>query len=452
MLYAEFGRNEAASMYSIGVFTNELSLQRILKLNDLLSQRSYITYLPYTSPDDLRFLYEENQGKFDALLFSGSYPYNVIRKFFPQVADVPHAYFDLSPVDYYKAIAALAIQHPGLDFTRVYFDRPQVPVDFKSIFLQEDAPRLGTAPIDWPNVDAPDWYVPLQEYYKQLWDSGTIDLLVTRFASMGSYFDTHSIRHQYLYPSQETMLETYQDLLHQLDASAMRAAAACVALIDVPKTLTQQEQQTLWERLQQFNRQSGMPFLTYRLPNRFEITSNTSTLKELTQQYTTCPLISFLTEKLSVPICIGWGSAGNISEAYQNGLRALKQATLYGDCATFISLENNVMIGPLSSTQRMVYNDIPDKNLIQISERVGISPLYLNKILYIIQQKQGNTLSSEELSFFLNVTTRSASRILKKLEEGGLARVEYNRQLNFRGRPAKIYTIDRSKLESGQAL
>ena len=108
------------------------------------------------------------------------------------------------------------------------------------------------------------------------------------------------------------------------------------------------------------------------------------------------------------------------------------------------------MIGPLSSTQRMVYNDIPDKNLIQISERVGISPLYLNKILYIIQQKQGNTLSSEELSFFL--TTRSASRILKKLEEGGLARVEYNRQLNFRGRPAKIYTIDRSKLESGQAL
>lgn len=102
-----------------------------------------------------------------------------------------------------------------------------------------------------------------------------------------------------------------------------------------------------------------------------------------------------MTEKLSVPICIGWGSAGNISEAYQNGLRALKQATLYGDCATFISLENNVMIGPLSSTQRMVYNDIPDKNLIQISERVGISPLYLNKILYIIQQKQGNTLSSE---------------------------------------------------------
>ena len=149
-------------MYSIGVFTNELSLQRILKLNDLLSQRSYITYLPYTSPDlPPFFCTRKNQGKFDALLFSGSYPYNVIRKFFPQVADVPHAYFDLSPVDYYKAIAALAIQHPGLDFTRVYFDRPQVPRGFQvHFFYRRMPPRLGTAPIDWPNVDAPDWYVP----------------------------------------------------------------------------------------------------------------------------------------------------------------------------------------------------------------------------------------------------------------------------------------------------
>ena len=77
----------------------------------------------------------------------------------------------------------------------------------------------------------------------------------------------------------------------------------------------------------------------------------------------------------------------------------------------------------------------------KLSEQVGISPLYLSKILYILRQKGGNTLSSEELAFFLNVTTRSASRILNKLESGGLANVEYSRQMNLRGRPAKIYSI-----------
>lgn len=428
-------------MYSIGIFTNEISFKKILALGHLIQERSEITYLPYTSPDHLRFLYEKHQGKFDGLLFNGSFPYNIIRKFFPQVSECPHAYFDLSPLDYYKAIAYLAVQVPGLDFSRVYFDRPQVPVDFNAIFQRQDAPRLGTAPIDWPNVEALDWYRPLQEYYKKIWDSGEVDLLVTRFASMEQYFHANHIQHYYLSPSQETMLETFQNLLHQLDSNAMRETAACVALIDSPQTLSESEKQTLWNRLQQFNQEAGRPFLTYRLQHRFEITTNTSTLRELTQQYISCPLSAFLQEALSIPICIGWGSASNVTDAYQNGLRALKQALSTGTTATFIVLEDNVMIGPLSSERRIVCSDVPNQNLIQLSEQVGITPLYLSKIFYILQQKGSNTLSSEELAFFLNVTTRSASRILNKLEAGGLAHVEYNRQLNLRGRPAKIYAI-----------
>ena len=333
------------------------------------------------------------------------------------------------------------MQNPGLDFSRVYFDRPQVPVDFESVFQRVGCPKLGMASIDWPNVEALDWYQPLREYYKKIWDSGDVDLLVTRFASMGEYFEANHIRHYYISPSQETMLETYQNLLHQLDANAMRETAACVAFIDSPQTLSESEQQTLWDRLQQFNQQAGMPFLTYRLQHRFELTANTSTLKELTQQYTSCPLTAFLTEKLPVPICIGWGSASNVTEAYQNGLRALKQALSTGMTATYIILEDNVMIGPLSSAHRLICSDAPDQNLMKLSEQVGISPLYLSKIIYILRQKGGNTLSSEELAFFLNVTTRSASRILNKLESGGLAHVKYSRQINLRGRPAKIYSI-----------
>ena len=50
------------------------------------------------------------------------------------------------------------------------------------------------------------------------------------------------------------------------------------------------------------------------------------------------------------------------------------------------------MIGPLSSEHRLICSDVPDKNLMKLSEQVGISPLYLSKILYILQQKGGNTL------------------------------------------------------------
>ena len=109
--------------------------------------------------------------------------------------------------------------------------------------------------------------------------------------------------------------------------------------------------------------------------------------------------------------------------------------------AAFIVLKDNVIVGPLSSARRIVYSDAPTEKLSQLGRQVGISPLYLSKIASVLEQKGSSTLSSEELAFFLNVTTRSASRILSKLESGGLAEVEYNRQLKLRGRPAKIYQI-----------
>lgn len=429
-------------MYSIGIFTNELSLTRILKLDQEIGKKNQITYLPYTSPQHLQFLYEQNQNQFDGLLFSGSYPYNVIRKFFPDVEETPHAYFDLSSLDYYKAIAYLAVQYPQLDFSRVYFDRPQVPVDFESIFSRSDAPRLGTASIDWKNVDALDWYQPLQAYYKELWDSGAVDLLVTRFASMTEFFDANQIRHYYLAPSRETMLETYQNLLLQLDTRSIRETAACIGFVQSPEKLSEKQSEQLWGELQAYNKQLGMPFLIYRQERWFELTTNISVLKDLSQQYTVSPMAAFLSDRLSFPVCIGWGCSSSVMEAHRNGHRALKQAVQLGTTATFIVTDDNRLIGPLSSERRIVYSDSPDPALYQLSEKVGISPLYLSRIHAVLRQKGAATLSSEELAFFLNVTTRSASRILNKLEAAGAAKVEYNRQLNLRGRPAKIYSID----------
>ena len=135
------------------------------------------------------------------------------------------------------------------------------------------------------------------------------------------------------------------------------------------------------------------------------------------------------------------GCGSNVIDAHRNAHRAMKEALLCKSSAAFIVMEDNVIIGPLSSIRRITYSDSPSQNLSEISERLSISPLYLSKIISVLSQKGGDTLSAEELAFYLDITTRSASRILSKLETGGLATVQYNRQLNLRGRPAKIYKI-----------
>lgn len=427
-------------MYSVGVFTTERSLRHIMRIDQEMREQSNITYLPYSSPEHLKYLYEQNGDRFDGFLFTGSYPYNVLRKEFGTL-NKPHAHCNVSDRDYYKLIAQMAVQQPNLDFSRVYFDRPEIPVDFYNIFLKEDVPLLGTAPIDWNTVAATDWYSPLKDYYLSVWNSGKVDLLVTRFGSMNDYFHQHQIKFRYLAPSPESMLETFHGLLMQLQASEMHDSSACLGLVRSPKPLSDEQRSALEIQLQNCNKRFSMPFLIYEHGDHFELTANVSVLKDISQQYTVCPVTAFLESRLDFNICIGWGCSSNVIDAHRNAQRAVKEALLCKSSSAFIVMDDNRIVGPLSSPRRIDYSDAPSQPLAKLADRLSISPLYLSKISAVLSQRGDDTLSAEELAYFLNVTSRSASRILSKLEAGGLAAVQYHRQLNLRGRPAKIYKI-----------
>ena len=55
--------------------------------------------------------------------------------------------------------------------------------------------------------------------------------------------------------------------------------------------------------------------------------------------------------------------------------------------------------------------------------------------------------SASDLVFYLDITPRSATRILKKLVEHGAAEKVNSMNLNGRGRPAAIYEIDFEKIQ-----
>lgn len=432
-------------MYSIGLITTEHSLRHILKIDEQMRKQCNVTYLPYSSPEHLEFIYEQNADRFNAFLFSGSYPYNVLRRHFGPLPK-PHAHFSISDRDYYRVIAELAVQEPELDFSRVYFDRPEFPVDFQAIFHREGVPLLGSAGIDWEKVDASDWYAPLRDYYKALWESGKVDLLVTRFGSMSDFFARNGIRHKYLSPASESMLETFRGLILQLSANQRRDDAASIGIVCSQHKLTDDNWRFLRQRLQLCNRQLGMPFLVYEHGEHFEITTNSSVLRELSNEYMACPVTAFLNDGAVFPICVGWGCAGSVIDAHRNAHRAARQAMLCKTAASFIVTEDDVIIGPLSTFRRIEYSGTPSVGLAQLSRSVSVSATHLSKILSVLSQKGSDTVTAEELAFFLDLTPRSASRILSRLEAGGLAAVQYNRQLSRRGRPAKVYRIDIPRL------
>ena len=61
----------------------------------------------------------------------------------------------------------------------------------------------------------------------------------------------------------------------------------------VPNALSN-EQHSAWEiQLQNCNKLFSMPFLVYEHGDHFELTANVSVLKDISQQYTACPVTAF---------------------------------------------------------------------------------------------------------------------------------------------------------------
>ena len=104
------------------------------------------------------------------------------------------------------------------------------------------------------------------------------------------------------------------------------------------------------------------------------------------------------------------------------------------------------MVGPLCGDRTISYQLKPSSRTNHIARVLGISATNLEKMISLQKNRRMTEFSASDLVFYLDITPRSATRILKKLVECGAA-VQISRvNLNGRGRPAAIYTINLDKI------
>jgi len=59
-----------------------------------------------------------------------------------------------------------------------------------------------------------------------------------------------------------------------------------------------------------------------------------------------------------------------------------------------------------------------------------------------MEENETDLVTSKDLSEYLSITVRSASRMLKKFSKNGIVILEDMQQINSRGRPTQVYRID----------
>lgn len=440
----------------IGVITARTSLRNFEAVDSQMRQKSDITFLPYSTTMELTNLYLENINRFDGVLFSGMFPRDYIIENVCRITK-PYRYLDLTGRDVYRLVARLYAKNPDIDFSRVTFDAftSERPDDgfssiFEDIFPPEKMPHSGPLISNvFYTKNRHALYNAVLDAYREQWQKGTTDLFITGLTNMDQMLEAEGIPHILIQPCPATILDCFNGLLADIQAARIEnSLTACCVIQIAHEDPTPEEFRVLGKTLERFNSEQNMIFVLRQDGALFDAVTSSAAVRELTAGYTTCLLTSFLYEVLPFSTYIGWGVGLDIVTAHQNAIRAIRESKRGPHRYTYMVNEADEMIGPLCGDRTISYQIRPSARTHRIAKELGISPMNLEKLISLQKKKQMTDFSASDLVFYLNITPRSATRILQKLAAHGAAVQVGSVHLNDRGRPAAIYHINLDPLSS----
>ena len=140
---------------------------------------------------------------------------------------------------------------------------------------------------------------------------------------------------------------------------------------------------------------------------------------------------------ISLSIGVGFGLTAN--EAGTNAREALRKAKESGGNASFIVREDKSIIGPIEMSEPIKVTMAPlDQNLVKKAESAGMTSNYLSKLLTYMCKHQKYEYHVHEIAAILNITVRSAHRLLLVWLDYSLIEISRVEKVP-KGRPRQMY-------------
>ena len=147
-------------------------------------------------------------------------------------------------------------------------------------------------------------------------------------------------------------------------------------------------------------------------------------------------------KNLGFDLNIGIGFGATAFKAEINAHKALDRGLDSGESYIYSIDEDENLTGPLGLENELSYCIIPnDKGILEISEKTGLSCETISKIMGINEIRGSNIYDSKELAGYLDLSDRSARRILQKITTAELGKVHAKESSKGAGRPKNLIEI-----------
>lgn len=413
----------------IGFISNKAT-EEIIKtvLNDFPNIKgTYLDILSIESnPNELLNL------KLEAILVGDSYLYD--RVINTQIVDIPIVLIPIGTSAYYESMLNI---HDHLNYRSLSIDScyPNTQKALTKLKLSE-AFSLSFIPLS-----AKDTSEIIRYHTGHHTKYNSVILTVC--------LEVHKVMVSHKIPC-ELVLPSHGDIVNSLERTLLATSSRIkrenqMAVCKLSKNISLCASQTARYTKELKNLAKSLQTIAYSVLCHDEIIASRGVIESYTQGYKCFPFLDSCEAEGIHGVHIGIGFANSIVKAHLNAGKALKLSSQRESSNCTIVREDHTVIGPLtpsSFVQEKFASRILDTSSLNIAQDIGISAVYLEKIVDRIQQSDIKTFSAQDLAELLEISLRSANRIILRATDVNLMRVVGEEKLSQKGRPRRIYELN----------
>ena len=397
-------------MIKLAILTPKNSSEKIK--NSLKEITCEIKYIFYNNLYDLEELYLKNAQKYDGIITSGPIGYEIIKNSVELLTPLYH--FDISKGDLYKYLFNILKENPKIDFSRVYIDFISLEKKeywFKDIFKKEEEPIFYQI-----NFSNKNLYETLKNNYINLKKEKKIDIVLTRISNMVNFLKSEKISFDFLFPSEENIKNTVLEVIKDI------------------KILKSEKKQIIFGKLLFDKISIDIEEEIHSISKNciIKILDKNIEILMLYEDFINSNIALNLKKKFRNNFISGWGKGNNINEARHNAEKSyIKNKETNTEVIYLVSTNSETILSEINAKKKK------NIEIIEKLKELNITKQNSEKLIELFKNQE--KVSCANLADYLNISERTANRLLLKLEENSLA-ISNLIKIN-RGRPKKIYTF-----------
>ncbi|CEH31077.1 hypothetical protein AM501_28840 [Aneurinibacillus migulanus] len=427
----------------IAVIGSEKMVHEVIRLNQ--NKRIYIKPFIYEKPEEGLQLVEEAKD-YTVLFFTGPIPYYMAKGKI-QEYNLPAVYIPFDELAF--SLSLYHIQHAfninplklSIDIPKkevVYNILHELRLDIQSIFIKEFEDEINQH----------RYTDEIVQFHYDLWKKGETSFVLTSVQSVYSELQKLNIPSFRMMIPRKNMIATLEQAVTIGELLLSKSSQIAVGIVQIAEQHAQKHYDvkelkvTIYGFLTEFARKMNASVKTVD-EHTFMIYGTRGGVEQLTDQYRVFPLLNHLKEINDVNINFGFGFGITVTEAEEHAQIGLYHAKKLDEHSVFIVTEEKKVIGPLNKKITKTFElQSQDERILAMAKKTGISVSSISKIVNFTNLRHNHSFSASDLADYLQLSRRSAERMLKTLVEKNYAEISGEEQPYQKGRPRSIYKIN----------